>query len=298
MNPTRSLAMAVVAASLAACKPTQQAASPPPPPAVGVQLARMKGVAPSNEFVGRIKAVDTVQLRARVEGFLDKVLFKEGQHVKAGELLYQIEKTQYQAAGRPGERQSRGGAGGGAQRAAPVQSRGGPGENPSGRAVDVGPGPRQPGKREREHPSEQSRVGDRAGKSRLHRRQIADRRPNRADRLHSGKSRQSGQRRSRDDRQRRSDLCRISRQHAPDRRHHGQTQRRGRRRRRHQGVSFDWRTARNIPTRASGTTSAIRSISRPTRSWCARPCPIRNDGWWTAHSSRSRSGRARRRRGW
>ena len=39
-----------------------------------------------------------MQLRARVEGFLEKVLFKEGQHVKTGDLLYQIEKTQYQAA--------------------------------------------------------------------------------------------------------------------------------------------------------------------------------------------------------
>jgi membrane fusion protein (multidrug efflux system) len=98
MNLTRSLAIAVLAASLAGCRQTQQAGPPPPPPGVGVQLARMKSVAPSDSFVGRIKAIDTVQLRARVEGFLDKVLFKEGQHVKTGELLYQIEKTQYQAA--------------------------------------------------------------------------------------------------------------------------------------------------------------------------------------------------------
>ena len=58
----------------------------------------MKGVARSYAFVGRIKAVDTVQLRARVEGFLEKVLFTEGQDVKTGDLLYEIEKTQYQAA--------------------------------------------------------------------------------------------------------------------------------------------------------------------------------------------------------
>ena len=37
-------------------------------------------------------------MRARVEGFLEKVLFREGQDVKAGELLYQIEKVQFQAA--------------------------------------------------------------------------------------------------------------------------------------------------------------------------------------------------------
>jgi len=58
----------------------------------------MKGVARSYAFVGRIKSIDTVQLRARVEGFLEKVLFTEGQDVKTGDLLYQIEKTQYQAA--------------------------------------------------------------------------------------------------------------------------------------------------------------------------------------------------------
>src|SRR5579872_6162680 len=100
MNWIRSLTIAALVASLGAgCRPTQQASSaPPPPPAVGVTLAQMKGVTPSFDFVGRVKAVDTVQLRARVEGFLEKVLFKEGEHVKPGELLYQIEKTQYQAA--------------------------------------------------------------------------------------------------------------------------------------------------------------------------------------------------------
>ncbi|HXW18902.1 MAG TPA: efflux RND transporter periplasmic adaptor subunit [Roseiarcus sp.] len=89
-----------MALSLAGCNPTQQqqAAAPPPPPAVGVVMAQMRGVAPTYSFVGRVKAVDTVQLRARVEGFLEKVLFIEGDQVKTGELLYQIEKTQYQAA--------------------------------------------------------------------------------------------------------------------------------------------------------------------------------------------------------
>src|SRR5689334_13943048 len=76
----------------------QAAAPPPPAPAVGVRLAAMKGVSNSFEFVGRIKAVEKVEIRARVEGFLEKVLFKEGEDVKAGELLYQIEKVQFQAA--------------------------------------------------------------------------------------------------------------------------------------------------------------------------------------------------------
>jgi len=77
---------------------------PPPPaaaatqlPAVGVRPAALKGVNQSFEFVGRIKAVEKVELRARVDGFLQKVLFREGQDVKAGDLLYQIEKVQFQA---------------------------------------------------------------------------------------------------------------------------------------------------------------------------------------------------------
>jgi membrane fusion protein (multidrug efflux system) len=81
-----------------AAKPPQAAAAQPPAPAVGVRLAAMKGVSQSFEFVGRVKAIEKVDLRARVEGFLEKVLFREGQDVKTGELLYQIEKVQFQAA--------------------------------------------------------------------------------------------------------------------------------------------------------------------------------------------------------
>lgn len=81
-----------------AAKAPQAAAAPPPAPAVGVRVATMKGVSQSFEFVGRVKAIEKVELRARVEGFLEKVLFREGQDVKAGELLYQIEKVQFQAA--------------------------------------------------------------------------------------------------------------------------------------------------------------------------------------------------------
>ena len=73
------------------------AAATVPAPAVGVRPVVTKGVSQSFEFVGRIKAIDKVELRARVEGFLEKVLFREGQDVKTGDLLYQIEKVQFQA---------------------------------------------------------------------------------------------------------------------------------------------------------------------------------------------------------
>ena len=99
-----ALAVLVIAAGAGwllfgtSARPPQAAAAQPPAPAVGVRLAAMKGVSQSFEFVGRVKAIEKVELRARVEGFLEKVLFREGQDVKTGELLYQIEKVQFQAA--------------------------------------------------------------------------------------------------------------------------------------------------------------------------------------------------------
>jgi membrane fusion protein, multidrug efflux system len=86
-----------------AAKSPPAAAAQAPPPAVGVRPATMKGVSQSFEFVGRVKAIEKVEVRARVEGFLERVLFREGdaregQDVKAGDLLYQIEKVQFQTA--------------------------------------------------------------------------------------------------------------------------------------------------------------------------------------------------------
>jgi len=54
-------------------------------------------VNPPAEYVGHIEAVQAVDLRARVEGFLEQVNFKEGSDVKAGRLLYRIEQVPYQA---------------------------------------------------------------------------------------------------------------------------------------------------------------------------------------------------------
>jgi membrane fusion protein (multidrug efflux system) len=62
-----------------------------------VRVVGLRGVNQAFEFVGHIKAVDKVDIRARVEGFLEKVLFREGLQVKAGDLLYQIEKVQFRA---------------------------------------------------------------------------------------------------------------------------------------------------------------------------------------------------------
>ncbi|WP_160006924.1 efflux RND transporter periplasmic adaptor subunit [Rhizobium sp. 18055] len=76
----------------------QQAASGAPPPSVTVVKAVEKDLRPSASFSGRVEAIDKVDLRARVDGFLEQKLFEDGQDVKAGDLLFVMEKGQYAAA--------------------------------------------------------------------------------------------------------------------------------------------------------------------------------------------------------
>jgi membrane fusion protein, multidrug efflux system len=76
----------------------QGASAPATSPAVTVTPASLKSVTPAGTFVGRVQAVDTVNLVSRVEGFLQKRAFTEGQQVKTGDLLFVIEQDTYQAA--------------------------------------------------------------------------------------------------------------------------------------------------------------------------------------------------------
>jgi membrane fusion protein (multidrug efflux system) len=64
---------------------------------VEVTAAVLKPVGQQVTFVGRVAAVDKVELRARVEGFLKERSYSEGQTVAAGDLLFIIEPDQYQA---------------------------------------------------------------------------------------------------------------------------------------------------------------------------------------------------------
>jgi membrane fusion protein (multidrug efflux system) len=68
-----------------------------PPPLVTVAKVTEEDVNPPSEYVGHVQAVQTVDLRARIEGFLEQVKFKEGSDVHAGDLLYVIEQAPYQA---------------------------------------------------------------------------------------------------------------------------------------------------------------------------------------------------------
>ena len=67
------------------------------PPAVGIVRAERTPIVETNEFIGRIEAINRVALVARVTAYLEKRLFKEGSEVKQGDLLYQLEQGPFQA---------------------------------------------------------------------------------------------------------------------------------------------------------------------------------------------------------
>src|SRR5450631_4834131 len=64
---------------------------------VGVVKAEHKSIEKTLDFVGRVEAVNRVEIRARVQGFLEAVLFKEGDPIKEGAPLYRIEKGSFKA---------------------------------------------------------------------------------------------------------------------------------------------------------------------------------------------------------
>lgn len=70
----------------------------PPPPQVNVAQVVQKKVQLWDEFSGRIEAVDTVELRPRVSGYLAAVHFQEGSEVKRGQRLFSIDDREYRAA--------------------------------------------------------------------------------------------------------------------------------------------------------------------------------------------------------
>src|SRR5262249_40286415 len=65
---------------------------------VGVVKVERKPIADALDFVGRVDAINRVEIRARVTGFLEEVVFKEGDAVKEGAPLYRIEPGLFQAA--------------------------------------------------------------------------------------------------------------------------------------------------------------------------------------------------------
>ena len=85
---------------LAACDQSQSQAqaAAPPPPQVTVARPVQRKVADQEEYVGRFVAVDAVEVRARVSGYLDAIHFRDGQRVKKGDLLFTIDRRPFETA--------------------------------------------------------------------------------------------------------------------------------------------------------------------------------------------------------
>jgi RND family efflux transporter MFP subunit len=71
--------------------------TPPPPPKVTVSQPVTQPVTDYLEFTGNTQAINTVQLKARVEGYLEKIFFKDGDRVQKGQLLFLIQQNTYEA---------------------------------------------------------------------------------------------------------------------------------------------------------------------------------------------------------
>ena len=89
------LALAL-ACFIASCGERQQQGGAPPPPTVVVAKPIKRTVFDFDEYVGRFTAINSVEVRARVSGYLDKLHFKDGQLVKQGDLLFTIDKRPFQ----------------------------------------------------------------------------------------------------------------------------------------------------------------------------------------------------------
>jgi len=98
-----SSALAVAIASAlwlsAGSSPTRAAepAAAKPAPEVTVAQVLLRPVSDANAFTGRIQAVDTIQIKPRVNGYIDTVHFREGATVKKGDLLFTIDPRPYRA---------------------------------------------------------------------------------------------------------------------------------------------------------------------------------------------------------
>jgi RND family efflux transporter MFP subunit len=97
MPPVRSLAAALCAALFVAPS-LALAQGAAPPPTVTVAKPILKDIVEQDDFIGRFEAVDQVDVRARVSGYLDKVHFQDGALVKVGDPLFTIDQRPYRAA--------------------------------------------------------------------------------------------------------------------------------------------------------------------------------------------------------
>src|ERR1700683_1592601 len=94
----RVLACTILVATGLSVPASAQTNQPAPAVPVGVVTAERKPVTKALDFVGRVEAVNRVEVRARVTGYLEDIQFKEGDLIKEGAPLYSIEKGLFEAA--------------------------------------------------------------------------------------------------------------------------------------------------------------------------------------------------------
>lgn len=92
-----SLVLVVVLAGVSGCGKKKKP-PPPPPPIVVVAHPLQRPIVDWDDYEGRFEAVDTVDVRPRVSGYLTQILFEDGQVVRKGQALFQIDPRPYQAA--------------------------------------------------------------------------------------------------------------------------------------------------------------------------------------------------------
>jgi RND family efflux transporter MFP subunit len=88
----------ILAGALSGCASSDLPVAETPPPPVTVSQPVVRDVTEQDDYEGRIGAVETVEVRARVRGYLDKVNFQDGQMVKKDDLLFEIDPRPYKAA--------------------------------------------------------------------------------------------------------------------------------------------------------------------------------------------------------
>src|SRR5215468_3820769 len=92
---TRPILFVVLLLLVGCSESPQKQASAPPPPTVTVANPTKRVVVDQDEYVGRFVAIDSVEVRARVSGYLDRIDFTDGQMVKQGDLLFTIDKRPF-----------------------------------------------------------------------------------------------------------------------------------------------------------------------------------------------------------
>ncbi|MEP8702303.1 efflux RND transporter periplasmic adaptor subunit [Enterobacter roggenkampii] len=97
-SPLSALGAMLLSVLLVGCDNSVAQNAAPPAPAVSAADVVVKSISQWDSFNGRIEAVESVQLRPRVSGYIDKVNYTDGQEVKKGEVLFTIDDRTYRAA--------------------------------------------------------------------------------------------------------------------------------------------------------------------------------------------------------